>query len=309
MGSGRLETAAPVLSGREADTPIVRAVCRPHVRLEVLRCANEPEKRRTLVRLLQRIEGTGIVYAASGRRVELLHDMLRGMGFQVAKHHGRMAPRQRRDSERLFMAGGVHAIVATHAYDVAGDKTDVRFVIHYSTPESLDVYYREIARAGRDGKPARCALLYGGEDPPARARFAGGRYPTREEIRAVYHALARLGAGGGSVAVSRLKQELAPPAPKRMRMALALLKDLGVAKERRGSKVTVLRPDLDGGELDDLAARYTERHAAGHEKLNRMVEYAQSARCRWKFLLEYFGETADWGRCGACDNCLPLSAG
>jgi ATP-dependent DNA helicase RecQ len=65
----------------------------------------------------------------------------------------------------------------------------------------------------------------------------------------------------------------------------------------------LLKPNLSGGALDELAARYKERHSADHVKLNRMMEYGQSARCRWKLLLDYFGEEADWERCGTCDNC------
>jgi len=88
-----------------------------------------------------------------------------------------------------------------------------------------------------------------------------------------------------------------------VRVVLALLKDLGVVKELRGSKVMLLQPALSGGALEEMATRYKERHAADYEKLNRMMEYGQTARCRWKLLLEYFGEDVPWERCGTCDNC------
>jgi ATP-dependent DNA helicase RecQ len=278
-------------------------VYRPNLHLEVCRTANEPQKRQQLARLLQQIEGAGIVYASTVRQVDLLHDLLTGLGFTVAKYHGRMPSKQRHDNQDQFIAGRLHAMVATNAFGMGIDKADIRFVIHYTMPGSLEAYYQEAGRAGRDGEPARCALFYPLEDRRTQLYFLGGRYPGGDEIRAVYDALSRLTAGEETSTVNALKDNVSGVAPAKVRVVLQLLKDLGVVKEHRGSKVSLLRPNLLAGALDELATGYTERHAADHRKLSRMMEYGQTAGCRWKVLLEYFGEKVDWERCNSCDNC------
>ena len=284
-------------------TVVNTGVYRENLHLEVWRTVNEPQKRQHLVRLLQEIEGVGIIYAATVRQVDLLHDLLGGFGFKVAKYHGRMPPRQRKEHQDRFMAGELHAMVATNAFGMGIDKPDIRFVIHYAMPGSLEAYYQEAGRAGRDGDGARCALFFQLEDRRTQLYFLGGRYPRADEIRAVYQTLVRMGAGDRPVSVTHVKESVEGVAATKIRVVLALLKDLGVAKEQRGSKVSLLQATLSGGALEEMAARYKERHAADHEKLNRMMEYGQTARCRWKLLLDYFGESAEWERCGTCDNC------
>jgi ATP-dependent DNA helicase RecQ len=278
-------------------------VFRPNLHLEVWRTVNEPQKRQHLARLLQEIEGTGIVYAATVRQVDLLYDLLVGLGFKAGKYHGRMPPKQRHDTQERFMAGDIHAIVATNAFGMGIDKPDIRFVIHYAMPGSLEAYYQEAGRGGRDGQPARCALFFQLEDRRTQLYFLGGRYPRSEDVRAVYDALSRLEEGGAEVTITALKAAAADVADGKVRVVLQLLKDLGVAKEQRGGKLSLIKRHLSGGALDELATRYRERHAADHEKLNKMMEYGQSARCRWKLLLEYFGERVEWERCDVCDTC------
>jgi ATP-dependent DNA helicase RecQ len=162
--------------GMRKPAVINTGIFRDNLRLESVNAANDDDKRSRLVALLRELDGTGIVYAATIKQVEAVYADLTAAGFTVAKYHGKLGPRARRENQERFMAGELKAIVATNAFGMGIDKADIRFVIHYAFPGSLEAYYQEAGRAGRDGEPARCIMFFNIQDRRTHKYFIGGRF-------------------------------------------------------------------------------------------------------------------------------------
>lgn len=300
-------------------------IYRPNLRYEVDRVSNEGEKRLSLAPLLRGTEGCGVIYAATAREAKAVADYLKGVGFEVALYHGQLGMCEKLSNRDRFLSGALKAIIAVsesdaEPYSIATDmdteidRPDIRFVIHYNMPVSLEDYYRESGRAGRDGCPARCVLLFQIADRRAQSFSTNGQAPKPEEVIAVYATLKALGADGAPASLERI-QTSASEAPRiKVRAILSLLKNMGLIKERRGARYTLLKRDLGEQEMRRLAGEHTSKGASDREKLERMTLYAQSPECRWKLMLEYFG--AQSGRteqtglkgCGHCDNCSLTTA-
>ncbi|HEY8551084.1 MAG TPA: RecQ family ATP-dependent DNA helicase [Vicinamibacterales bacterium] len=274
---------------------------RENLHLSVVHPTSGDEKDEALVSWVRSMEGTGIVYTATVKHVEHVTARLRDAGLAVAPYHGRLAARRRREEQDRFMDGELKAVVATNAFGMGIDKPDIRFVLHYDLPGTLEAYYQEAGRAGRDGDAARCLLLYRREDERVQTFFASGRYPTRTHIERVVAALHSFGdtADGHTV---REVAERSPDVPRtRVQVVLSALDEAGfLTKTSRGS----YEPDGHWGALDPaaIADGFAERTARDRDKLSQMVAWAQTARCRWRVLLDYFGEPLA-ERCGTCDNC------
>ena len=154
-------------------TVINTGIFRPNLHLEVVQTPSDDDKRLRLTELVRAREGTGIVYTATVKQVDAVEGELSAAGLTVAKYHGRLPARERRENQERFIAGELDAIVATNAFGMGIDKPDIRFVVHYAIPGSLEAYYQEAGRAGRDGDPSRCVLLFNASDRRTHRYFIG----------------------------------------------------------------------------------------------------------------------------------------
>ena len=277
---------------------------RENLHYQVHHTATDIAKQQRLVAALRDTGGAGIVYVATVKHCEAVTRLLETEGLAVAMYHGRLGAKTRHDVQDRFMAGELKAIVATNAFGMGIDRADIRFVVHYDMPGSLEAYYQESGRAGRDGLPAICALLYKLEDRRTHQYFMGGKYPGGEAILAVRDALQALGAADAPVALAAIQEHASTVARTKVRSVLSMMKTLGLVRELRASRFRLLKADVTAARIEEVAAEYASRLEGDRAKLERMASYAQSATCRWKLLLDYFHETADFDRCGTCDNCV-----
>ncbi|HET9751816.1 MAG TPA: RecQ family zinc-binding domain-containing protein, partial [Myxococcales bacterium] len=187
----------------------------------------------------------------------------------------------------------LRVVVATNAFGLGIDKPDIRFVVHWNFPGSVEAWYQEAGRAGRDGKPARVTLLYRLEDKRIQSYFLGGKYPSREESQTVFRAV---GAAKSAKAIA----EAIELGEKRVKVIVAQLVGAGVV-ERRGRSL-VRTAELDAEALARMLTAWEERQTGDRERLQTMMRFAQSALCRRRLLREYFGEERGED-CGNCDNC------
>jgi ATP-dependent DNA helicase RecQ len=277
---------------------ISRGFDRPNLSLSVVRHEDDAEKRRAVVEQVAELVTPGIVYVATRSESERYADEIgeRCPDRTVEAYHAGLRSAERGALHERFHAGEIDVVVATSAFGMGIDKPDVRFVVHADVPESLDEYYQEIGRAGRDGEPADATLHYRPEDLGLRSFFASG-LPSRAELRSVYEAVR---ASSGPVRRTAIA-EATDLKPRQVSRLIDLLLEAGTVREEK--KGYTAGSGVDAETAAERARETAEaRDRVEKSRIAMMRSYAEGRGCRRRFLLGYFGEEAP-ERCGGCDDC------
>lgn len=291
--------------GIPGATTIVKGFDRPNLRYEVIRTETEPAKLKALKALFTTgLDGTGIIYCATIKNALEVQQYLQDtLDLPIAVYHSKLHKQDRNSVQELFMNESIRAVVATNAFGLGIDKPNIRFVVHYDLPGSIEAYAQEAGRAGRDGDLSRCILLYRMSDTRVQNYFLAGKYPDIEEVQKIFGTLEYFGGQTGGVSLADLRKISQIPLTK-LKVVLALLKKAGFIELREKSRYGLTEHALENRALVLNLTNYDTKKSYDQSKLAMMLQYSESQGCRRAFLLNYFGESYPVGSCGACDNCL-----
>jgi ATP-dependent DNA helicase RecQ len=280
---------------------------RPNLDLRVLPLAKEADKLAQVLKLVRATEGSGIVYAATIKAAQAVHEALLAADESAGLYHGRLPAPERAAAQEAFMGGATRVMVATNAFGLGIDKADIRFVLHYQLPATLEAYYQEAGRAGRDGELARCTLLFLRGDKAIQQFFMAGRYPGEEDAQAIVRALGEDPVEGGAWTLPLLQARTGRPKSK-LQVALGLLRKDKLVSQARDGTLKLMAKKASGERMRELTEGYGRKRDLDREALERMVFYAQTGQCRWNVLLEHLEGESPFQRCEHCDNCRRIKA-
>lgn len=283
---------------------------RPNLSLNVTHCDGHRQKYDRLHELVES-QKTGIIYCSTRKRVEEVSASLSAEGVKLVAYHGGMDDRDREWAQTVFLDRSYDVVVATNAFGMGIDRADVRFVAHFDVPGSVEAYYQEAGRAGRDGEPAECDLLFNYADTRTQEFFIEGNNPGADVILDLYAAIYRLSGANNEGVVMSIK-DLADMlnVKNTMQVSSAIsalvranyLERYDVPGERkRGTRLS--RPELKESDLELDHKALAEKERRDSAKLESMIKlcYDQNT-CRQEWILDYFGEP-DTSPCGTCDIC------
>ncbi len=335
IGQLRAAVACPVIALTATATPevrddvagslrlraperVVQSFDRPNLTWRVDRVRWGENRVSRLHRLLGKRQGTAIVYAPTRRSVEDVRDGLARRGHRTEAYHAGLSGEERTRVLQAFMSDACRVVVATNAFGMGIDKSDVRTVAHVQLPTTLEAYYQEAGRAGRDGAEALCVALHSPRDEQVGRLFVDGTHPAERRLRRALRILERRADGGRVVesSLGALSAGRRAPKPREWCALLAALERAGAVRVVEG---TLPDAGTDAGALVSHEVRLGLRTApsvgsvvalrrAALEKLATVRRYARVRGCRRGALLRYFGESPP-PHCGTCDRCRAARSG
>ena len=326
LGVLRRKLTAPVMALTATATPRVRqdildvlsldrplrvvgSFDRPNLSWYVERADGHSAKMSAIRRLVGSEAGAVVVYASTRRAVEAIRSDLARLGISTAAYHAGLEPEARSRVQERFLTGKTRTVVATNAFGMGVDKSDVRLVLHYQMPGTLESYYQEAGRAGRDGCAARCIALWGEDDQRLHMTFLDRSRPAVRLLKRVTRVLRRtVGPGERGLVEARHLFRAVGCTEEELWTLVTALERLGVVRVyngpgRAGSDPGLVGPIFDLGVRSSSPdwSRAQRLRRAGVEALRAVRDYATTRRCRRQALLGYFGDEATI--CGGCDVC------
>lgn len=303
------------LAMREPEV-LVHGFERPNLSFQVFHTFTDTEKTQQMVRIARHADGSVVVYCATRKETDAVATALREAGIASDKYHGGMTDAQRSRIQDDWMAGKVAVLAATNAFGMGVDKADVRAIIHHNIPGSVEAYYQEAGRAGRDGDAAQCAVLYEYGDRGIHDFFIRNSYPDAKWYERVWEELSEYEHGETvEVKIDVLCRRAARDHQYLHAMAgdtiLRKLKSHGHVRNlhQRGAMRTfqVIDP---GSELRIDFAALGKRRQVAERQLGDIVGWVENAfGCRQAALVRYFNSEPAFGeRCGVCDYCVRTAA-
>lgn len=304
LGLGKAPRGAPFVE--------VLGFARRNLHLSVVPCMSEVAKMSRVVRLI-RTHGAGIVYTSTRKHAISLYERLQTSfgtvdGIDLLLYHGALSDDERTQVQNAFVTSACPVVVATVAFGMGVDRADIRFVAHWDVPGGVEAYYQEVGRAGRDGHPAWCELLFNYADVGTQEFFIDGANPSERTAMEVLEFLDRYRGTSVAIDTDDLSRRTGVRNGIAIDTTLKVLVNLGVLTrcgEGRKGRVTryLVHPDLKYELVAKTFESRREKEYRDRQRLRRMVDYCYSTICRHKFILSYFGDQSCVSACGGCDIC------
>ncbi|PSB09591.1 recombinase RecQ [filamentous cyanobacterium CCP2] len=278
---------------------VVSGFDRPNIWLAVKRFEEESEKQKALIDRVVRAKKPGLIYAATRKRTEEIAQALEEQGIKAKFYHAGMKKTDREAIETAFLEDEIAVLVATTAFGMGMDKPNVRFVFHADISDSVDAYYQEIGRAGRDGEPTQAILFYIPKDLNLRRFFANRGGVENEKLEEVAETLQ----DQTEPVSTEVLQEQVNLSKSKLKTALHLLSEVAAIDTEATGEMTASDTLENPEDAATAAAESQERwRQFERSRIEMMRGYAEVRDCRREYLLNYFGEQFD-APCNHCDNC------